>query len=311
MSKHESKTDETDGRIGKSPDEVDAKQPGDEEIANHLGFEIESESDTTDAMDNGHAPRHDRDELAAMLHDLAERVETLERERDELAERVETLEDELENAEDIRKDLAKNATKAADEAEKARVIAQNANDRVNEELDGSDETDESAALPGGVEPSTSPLDFFANCRSANVKHLMTEEQNEKNRFRALRLAKRWPEFGRKSRNGKKVMFKREDVRQGLTAILGKDPHGTTVTRVWDELESLGGSDLKEKRRCLNPESGGEKTQHKETVLVMTVETADGLHDSRYESLNLLDTGGEMALGGGVTPVVTGETDAPA
>jgi hypothetical protein len=89
------------------------------------------------------------------------------------------------------------------------------------------------------------------------------------------------------------------VRQALTAILGEQPHGTTITRVWESLKGLGGGDLEEQTRQVSPE------QPAKQILTMDLETATGLLKDRYCHLDLLEE--STTSMGGVTPVVTQPT----
>ncbi|TYL35853.1 hypothetical protein CV102_25540, partial [Natronococcus pandeyae] len=110
------------------------------------------------------------------------------------------------------------------------------------------------------------------------------------------VAKRWEEFATKRTTGDGVFFTRDDVRQALTAIMGEQPHGTTITRVWEAMVELGGSGLEERTRQVSPK------QPVKEILSMDLETATGLLEDRYCHLDLLEEG--VASAGGVTPVVT-------
>ncbi|MFC4440103.1 MULTISPECIES: hypothetical protein [Natrialbaceae] len=107
-------------------------------------------------------------------------------------------------------------------------------------------------MPGDVESSTSPLDFFANCRQYKVKKRFVDERSEQNTYRALLVAKRGEEFATKRTTGDGVFFTRDDVRAALTAIMGEQPHETTITRVWESMKRLGGADLEERTRQESP-----------------------------------------------------------
>jgi HPt (histidine-containing phosphotransfer) domain-containing protein len=246
--------------------------------------------------------------LTTELHALRSRVESLETENETLkrqvdtqSERIDDLEARVDKNDQTRTDLAKNATQAKSEAEKAKEIARSASAKACQveatlEEDTPGNEPERTQLPGDVEPSTSPLDFFANCRQYKVKQRFVDDRNEQNTYRALLVATRWEEFATKRTTGDGVFFSRDDVRQALTAIMGEQPHGTTITRVWDAMKELGGSDLEEKTRQVSP------TQPTKEILAMDLETAAGLLEGRYCHLDLLEDG--MASAGGVTPVVT-------
>lgn len=67
-----------------------------------------------------------------------------------------------------------------------------------------------------------------------------------------------------------VFFTHDDVRQTLTASMGEQPHATTITRVWESMVELGGSDLEERTRQVSPK------QPVKVILAMDLETANGL-----------------------------------
>lgn len=250
--------------------------------------------------------------LANELEELHKRVDSLETENQSLKRQVETqseriheLEDRVDKNNQTRKDLAKNATQAKTEAEEAKEIARSASAKACQveatlEEDTMGNGNEGAPqLPGDVEPSTSPLDFFANCRQYKVKQRFVDERNEQNTYRALLVATRWEEFATKRTTGDGVFFTRDDVRQALTAIMGEQPHGTTITRVWESMRRLGGPDLEERTRQVSPK------QPPKEILAMDLETATGLLQDRYCHLDLLEE--SAASAGGVTPVVTQPT----
>ncbi|WP_245800163.1 hypothetical protein [Haladaptatus litoreus] len=73
-----------------------------------------------------------------------------------------------------------------------------------------------------------------------------------------------------------------DLKEAITAIDGEKPHGTTLTRVWDALVELGGSDVTIKERRVSQQ------QEKIKIVAMDVTTANGLNEMRYhECLHLL------------------------
>ena len=245
--------------------------------------------------------------LTNELRALRNRVESLETENEVLERRVETQSDRIEELEErvdkndqVRTDLAQNANEATSVAKEAKEIACSASAKASQvEASNESESDGAAQLPGDVEPSTSPLDFFANCRPYKVRKRFVDERNEQNTYRALLVAKRWNEFATKRTTGDGVFFTRDDVRAALTAIMGEQPHGTTITRVWEAMHNLGGSDLEERTRQVSPK------QPTKEILTMSLETATGLLENRYCHLDLLEDGAPSA--GGVTPVVTQPT----
>lgn len=61
--------------------------------------------------------------------------------------------------------------------------------------------EDAEVLLEGIEPSSSPLDFFANVRRSTIKGLFVEKANKINTYRAIEVAKRRPEFGTKRHDG--------------------------------------------------------------------------------------------------------------
>jgi len=256
---------------------------------------------------------HSIDDLQALLDQIQDTIpplvsgvlETLLQLIDKLETRVDELETKQKQTHDIATTASGKAeTNASDidnleaDHEKTHDIATSAVAKANQ-LD-SDQQEDAETLPEGVEPSSSPLNFFANCRQSKVKQAFVEESNRQNTYRAIAVAKRWPEFATKRNDGSGVFLTRDDVQTALTAELGKKPHRQTVSRVWDKLIELGGSDVVEKRRRV-----GRKQAPKE-ILTMDMDTAEGLLEKRYIRLDLLDGATDKAQTGGVTPVVTGE-----
>jgi len=235
--------------------------------------------------------------VSSVLQTLIQTIETLQN-------RIDDLETKLEQTHDIATTASGKAeTNASDindleaDQEKTHDIATSAVAKANQ-LD-SDQQEDAETLPEGVEPSSSPLDFFANCRQTKVKQAFVEESNRQNTYRAIAVAKRWPEFATKRTDGSGVFLTKDDIQTALTAELGKQPHRQTVARVWDKLLELGGSDVVEKRRTVG------RNQVTKQILTMDKDTAEGLLEKRYIGLDLLETTTEKAQTGGVTPVVTG------
>lgn len=185
--------------------------------------------------------------------------------------------------------------------EKTRDIAKSAIAKAEQQTVDEEQQEDVETLPKGVEPSSSPLDFFANCRQTKIKEAFVEQSNRINTYRAIAVVKRWPEFATQRSDGSGVFFTREDLATALTAELGTKPHRQTVSRVWDQLKSLGSEDVVEKRRQVG------RSQEPKTLLSMDQATADGLLEKRYVGLDLLKGAGAKARRGGVTPVVTGDT----
>jgi hypothetical protein len=123
-------------------------------------------------------------------------------------------------------------------------------------------------LSGDIEASTNPLNFFANYRQYKVRKRFVGERSEQNTYRALLVAKRWEEFVTNCTTNDGIFFTRDDVRQALTAIPGEQPHGTTITRVWESLKGLGETD------AVSPK------QPAKQILTTNLETATGLLEDR-------------------------------
>jgi hypothetical protein len=221
-----------------------------------------------------------------------------------LQDRVADLEDQLDRTHDIAT-TASGKSEATDsrldeleaDHEETREIARSAVATAQQFEADADQQADAESLPEGIEPSSSPLDFFANCREQTVKELFVEQSNRQNTYRAIKIAKRWPEFATERVDGSGVFFTKDDVTTALTAELSKEPHRQTVKRVWSKLQELGGADVQLKSRQVG------RRQSSTDILALSMETAEGLLEKRYLGLDLLD--GESAVSGGVTPVVTG------
>ncbi|PSQ11626.1 hypothetical protein BRC93_05040 [Halobacteriales archaeon QS_5_70_15] len=157
-----------------------------------------------------------------------------------------------------------------------------------------DAAKQTVATPAGVDPASSPLDFFANVRSSNL-----DENLSKNQVRAIRIAKRWDEFAKISHHDGSVAWDRQAITDALTAELGERPFRETVSRVWEKLESLGSEDVQETRR-----NNGQTTGTGTKVLRMDRDVAEGFQEARYVQFDLLEEAMPNG-GGGVMPVVTG------
>ncbi|MDS0261899.1 hypothetical protein NDI56_21060 [Haloarcula sp. S1CR25-12] len=268
-------------------------------VAAALDMDIETDDGTGPELDTLLAQLSDRDVdpvVAALLKSLVQ-------ERDRLAERVDELEDNVERTHDIATtasgDAAANESRLDDldeDHDETREIARSAVAKAQQLEADTDQQEDAESLPEGVEPSSSPLDFFANCREQTVKEVFVERSNRQNTYRAVKVAKRWPEFGTERVDGSGVFFTKDDLRTALTAELGKEPHGQTVKRVWQKLQELGGEDVRVKTRQVG------RRQESTEIVAMSMETAEALLEKRYLGLDLLD--GDAAATGGVTPVVT-------
>lgn len=304
--------------IGKDPNEVDEETPDEDSVADALGFDDVDNSDrstdsTTEIPNEIPADADLRTivgQLANELEQVKQDLAAERRDKEQLQERVDELQQEQNCAERNRKEIAsrlndvnESIDEADETADEAKEMAKAANANA-QQAKSIAETGETAAdredpeeLPGGVEPSSSPLDFLANCRDYRVKkHLVDQGTPRKNRYRALTVAKRWEEFATKRNDGSGIFWTRDNVQEALTAVLGERPHAQTLKRVWGELEAIGSSDVDATRRRISND------QDAKEIIAMDMETAEGLLEARYHHLELLDADGQVS--GGVTPVVT-------
>lgn len=292
-----------DVQVGVDPDDVDEND--DAAVADALGFDV-------GAVD---PDANDRD-LAGLLEQLDDRdvdpivatlLEELVSENRRLRERLEENDDDLERTHDVATNASAKAHQVEsrvdeleDEEEKTRDIARSAVAKAEQVDADPDQQEDAEDLPTGVEPSTSPLDFFANCRQQKIKEMFVEDSNRSNTYRAVAIAKRWREFATTRNDGSGIFWTRDDVESALTAQLGEQPHRMTVTRVWEAFQDLAGDDAELKNRQVG------RSQEKREILAMDLEAAERLTDSRYIGMDLLDGSEAKAQTGGVTPVVTGE-----
>ncbi|KZX48273.1 hypothetical protein, partial [Haloarcula sp. K1] len=266
-------------------------------------------------MDIGQAET-DTDALQALVNDLGDGMsplvssvlETLVATIDDLHERVTELEADLEQTHEVATtavgDAATNNQRLDDleaQQETTRDVAKSAIAKAQQLEANTDQQEDAEQLPEGIEPSTSPLDFFANCRQSKVKTMFVERSNRQNTYRAISIAKRWPEFATTRTDGSGVFMTKADLQTALTAELGKEPHRQTIKRVWETLVDIGGDDVVEKTRQV----GRDQTQTE--ILAMDMATAEGLLEKRYIGLNLLENSDHKAATGGVTPVVVEST----
>ncbi|MBX0326070.1 hypothetical protein EGH21_23975 [Halomicroarcula sp. F13] len=270
----------------------------DDHDAEHLDIDIDLDTPTTEDI-RTLLDQYISDDVDPLLETL---LDTLLDLTDHLQSKLEDLETHIERTHDVAttasakteqqashlEDLEADQTKTHDIATTAVAKAQ--------QLEADDDHD---SLPAGVEPSSSPLDFFANCRDAAIKNAFVAEANRQNTYRAIRVAKRWPEFATTRHDGSSVFLTRDDLTTALTAELGHKPHRQTVHRVWETLLDLGGDDVTESTRQVG------RQQTPTEILELDIDTAEGLLDQRYVGLDLLDGTALKATTGGVTPVVTG------
>ncbi|WP_058992429.1 hypothetical protein [Haloarcula sp. CBA1127] len=271
----------------------------DQALADALGIDLGQESPDTDELQS----------LIAQLDDevsppVSSVLELLVATIDDLQERVNELEKDLEQTHDVATtavgDAATNEQRLEDleaQQEATHDVAKSAIAKAQQLDAETDHQEDAEQLPDGTEPSSSPLDFFANCRQSKVKTMFVERANRQNTYRAISVAKRWPEFATKRTDGSGVFMTKADVQTALTAELGKEPHRQTIKRVWEKLVEIGGDDIVEKTRQVGRE------QTKTELLAMDMDTAEGLLEKRYIGLDLLESSDHKATTGGVTPVV--------
>jgi predicted RNase H-like nuclease (RuvC/YqgF family) len=279
--------------VGKSAQQVDDELASDEDVAAMLDMAISNE------QDQGHSPDlcEDDEEQNGLLRRLVDEVRSL---KQQVSDQQTTIEEQSEQIEQLARRNNKLSARLKDienESEETREIARSAVAKANQAAADSDQQEDAEALPTGTEPSSSPLDFLANCRELKVKNAYVET-NRQNTYRAVKVAKRWKEFAKRRNDGEVVFWERDDIETALTAELGKSPHRQTISRVWDKLAELGGGDLVEK----TPQVGREDS--KKEILAMDIETAERLLENRYAGLDLLEDTIEKVSTGGVTPVVT-------
>ncbi|EMA25744.1 hypothetical protein [Haloarcula argentinensis] len=254
----------------------------------------------------------DTDDLQSLVSELGDEVsppvssvlELLVATIDDLQARVDDLEADLERTHDVATTAvgtaAENESRLDDvetQQETTHDVAKSAIAKAQQLEADTDQQEDAEQLPEGIEPSSSPLDFFANCRQSKFKTMFVERSNRQNTYRAIAIAKRWPEFATTRTDGSGVFMTRADLQTALTAELGKEPHRQTIKRVWETLVELGGDDIVEKTRQVG------RDQTKTEILAMDMKVAEGLLEKRYIGLDLLENSDHKAATGGVTPVV--------
>jgi hypothetical protein len=234
-----------------SDDGTDKQPPADSDaaLAEQLDFDLGDGIETHEKLAAvvGRLTERDVDPLVATL------LESLVEVTGQLHTRIEDLEAKQEQTHDIAKTAVGKAATNETEIEelddretKTRDIAKSAIAKAQQLEADPDQQEDAERLPEGIEPSSSPMDFFANVRQSTVKELFVEQSNKSNTYRAIQVAKRWPEFATKRHDGSGVFLSKDDVTDALTAELGSKPHRQTVHRVWDKLCELGGRDLRAK-----------------------------------------------------------------
>lgn len=303
-------TDKQQEQVGKNPAQIDAEQPDNQDVADALGFGSVGGRD-------GRREDQDVDEMREFVNDVADPaarqlldlvLDKLKEERDRrrdledvVQKQQETIEEHQETIQDLtarHNEFQQRVEDVEESEEKTRDIARSAVAKAEQASADPDQQEDAEQLPQGVEPSTSPLDFFANCRQSKIKEMFVEKSNRSNTYRAIKVWKRWKEFATHRSDGSGIFWTREDIRDALTAELGESPHRQTVHRVWDKMQEIGGDDVEQKRRQVG------RRQEPKDILSMTHETAERLLEKRYLGMDLLENTDKKATTGGVTPVVT-------
>jgi len=295
------RVENSEPQIGVDPENVD--EAPDAAVASHTGFDVGAVDPEANHQDLaalvGQLDNRDVDPIVATL--LEELVDENRRLREENEERRETIEDQKQTIKDLTRmvnGVRDDVDDLEEEEEETREIARSAIAKAEQADADPDQQEDAEELPTGVEPSTSPLDFFANCRQKKIKEMFVEESNRSNTYRAVAVAKRWREFAHGRTDGSGIFWTRDDLEKALTAQLGEAPHRMTVSRVWEVFQDLGGDDIEEKVRQVG------RSQQPKDILSINMETAERLNESRYIGMDLLDGSESKAQTGGVTPVVT-------
>lgn len=300
MSKQQSTGD--DPQIGADPSEVE--ETNDADVADALGFSVgavdrEAENDAIEDLVSQLGDDVDP-VVASLLEALVEKVQRQEEELEELREEQEHTHDVASNAVALAQTNEVDVEELDEREERTREVAKSALAKAEQADADPDQQEDAEDLPAGVEPSTSPLDFFANCREEKIREMFVERSNRSNTFRAVKAAKWWPEFAHERTDGSGIFWTRDDLESALTAMMGEAPHRMTVQRVWQKLRDDLGADVKEKTRQVG------RRQEPKDILCMDIEAAERLLEKRYIGMDLLDGAEKKATTGGVTPVVTGE-----
>lgn len=281
--------------------ETDSPGERDRALANELGLDIGQDIPEEEDLLSTLADRDTDPVLFTLLQSLLEENARLQARLDELEAQQERTHDVATTASAKAETNAAHVDELEDKHERTHDVAKSAIAKAHQLEADTDHQEGAEALPHGVEPSSSPLDFFANCRQSKLKTMFVEQSNRQNTYRAIAVAKRWPEFATKRSDGSGVFMTKDDMTTALTAHFGRTPHRQTVARVWEKLLELGGRDCTRKTRQVG------RTQESTEIMTMDMDTAEGLCEKRYVGLDLLETSDRKATMGGVTPVVTGAT----
>ncbi|WP_114578398.1 hypothetical protein [Saliphagus sp. LR7] len=322
--------------IGKDPSRIDDEQPGDETVADALGFELtdsDGQSDSTTHAGNGDAaisamsmeaenlndcPETDEideiDDLTdligvvrsqqELIARLGTRVASQQETIDELTDDMEEVSNDVEEVSDDVDDLEERVDDVEETADQSvatsKEIAATVNGAIEESNTESDETEgdsDSESTDTGPGEASSPMDFFLNCQQYHVNQSLSA-----NRARAVKIVRRRAEFAKRRNGDGRLFFDAEAMKEALLAIMGEQPHRETQQRVWRYVREMGGPDITEIQSMVDPSN----QQSKKVVLEIDDDADDRFDEGRYIGLNLLaDMNSRDVAQGGVTPVVTG------
>ncbi len=162
-------------------------------------------------------------------------LETLVATIDDLHERVTELEADLERTHEVATtavgDAATNDQRLDDleaQQETTREVAMSAIAKAQQLEADADQQEDAEQLPEGIEPSSSPLDFFANCRQSKVKTMFVERSNRQNT--SGRSHRRNDDYGScKAGTDRSDRVLDEDRPPRLAVELGKEENDVKLT----------------------------------------------------------------------------------
>ena len=292
------------GSIGKDADAVNDESVSNDAFEAAFGFDADDASATKAVQSASYEQQQGaefptREEMWAIITRQQEQIDDLARNVEDLQETVEGLRETVEKKNQAIRAQAETITTLEEQvdeletnAEKARHTRKELLKSVRELAD--DSTDEPTTNEqSGPAAASSSLDFFLN----NDQYYVNQSVSE-NRARAVETVRRHAEFATTGRGGN-TWFRREDVREALTAIMGKSPHRQTIARVYEKIDDLGGTDVRESSFGSWKANGGEK------ALRIDPETIERFEEGRYVGMGLLaGTGSTGSAPDALTTVVT-------
>ena len=209
------------------------------------------------------------------IDDLATNVETLQETVEDLHGTVEKKNHAIRAQAETITTLEEQVHELETDAEKARYTRKELLKSVRNLANEADTETKTMTTQAGPAAASSSLDFFLN----NDQYYVNQSVSE-NRARAVETVRRHAEFATTGRGGN-TWFRREDVREALTAIMGKSPHRQTIARVYEKIDELGGTDVRESSFGSWKANGGEK------ALRIKPETIERFEEGRYVGMGLL------------------------